>query len=390
MWRGSSEVGEAGEPSGAGAEAGGSHTQGAGAGAVTAATVAALGQQMKLLAQGESLFAAFGDIPDPRLCCPQSRAEWEIQTFNVTMQIPNRFGTVDQVGDWIKDCAHLNREAVGKCLTTVGHEPVLEYLSFLLGNLNAKLSLVDNLKIFFAVTGAVEIEGLESGDARLRTLLEHFAKGFCAHSAAELQARLVADIGAALLLLSRGMRSGQPAASLQNFFVDIRALNASQDVLSSRVISDIYNDFISIGPFKRIKGRKSPEYFLMNPLRSEWVTVYFGFDDNEPKEAWVVVTKSVLYLFVGEEKRPYGCVPLQFVRVSLGRLLLWTVELHSCRGAGVPFVRYDSDEYYNQTIGFGDIACIPFISLRIPDQATDILHSWFDLIESCCWSCRQE
>ena len=231
-------------------------------------SVEAMGLQMKLLAEGESLFAAFGDIPDTRLLCPQSREEWEIQTFNVNMQIPNRFGTVDQVGDWIRDCAYLNRETIGRFLSETGHEPVLEYLSQYLGKLNDHRGLVDNLKIFIAVTGALELDSTGDSSTAVKVLLEYFAKGLCDHNALEIRDwSLVADIGFTLFQMSKRMRNGQAITSLQNFFVDVRALNASQNVLPSRVISDIYSDFSATGPFKRITPRKCPDYFLMTPSR---------------------------------------------------------------------------------------------------------------------------
>lgn len=357
---------------------------------LAASSVAALGQQMKLLAQGESLYAAFGKIPDTRLLCPQSTEEWEIQTFNLKMEIPSRFSTVDQVGDWVNNCAFLNREVVGGFLTEPGHEPVLEYIARHISHLNEKNGLVDNLKVFFAVVGALETESLENGPERIQTLLEYFANGFCEYNKLEIKdPLLIADISYILLKMSTAMHSGRKLSSLQNFLADIRAMNSSLAALPSRAISDIYHDFAAIGPFKRIAGRPSPEYLLMRPLRSEWMTVFFGFNDNEPTDYLVSVSKSVIYLFSGEEKTPIGCIPLEFVSVSLSRLLQWTIELYSCHGASVPFVKFDKEEYYTQKISGSDIVSIQSILLRIPDQSIEILHSWFDLIEGCCWKCRQ-
>ena len=304
------------------------------------------------------------------------------------MDIPNRLSTIDQVGDWIKDCPYLNRSTVCVFLTEPDHEPVLEYISYFLSNLNSNTGLVDNLKVFLGVVGAMENPEVEADSTTIQRLLEQFSKGFCDSNVLSIQDwKLVSGICMILLQMNKSMRNNEQITTMQNFFVDIRALNSTAQNLPSRIISDIYNDFTTIGPFKQIQGRKCPDSVLMTQLRSGWMTVHFGLDDEEPRELWVVVSSKSIYLFTGVEKRPYGCIFLPHVRVSLGRLLQWTVELHSKDGIGVPFVRFDPEAYYCQNISYSDVSCIPFIALKIQDPSSEALYSFLDLLESCCWNC---
>lgn len=361
-------------------------------GSVDSAGIAQAAKSVETICTAALLHEEFGEIPDPRIHIPQDARDWEILNFNLRMEIPNRFNSIEEVSVWIRDCPYLNRQTVGIFLTEAGHELVTTSLSKMLLALHDGSNLVDSIKIYFAVVGIMSLDGVESAMVRTKTLLEHFAKAYCDLSSAVINDwLLVADIAGVLLQMSRGQNSGAPPVSQQNFFVDIRAINSNRNILPSRVVADIYNDFTATGPFKSILAKSGHAFYLSDSLKADWMSVSLGYE-GEKKDVWVVVTLPTIFLFITDAKQPFACIPTKFVRASSSHMGPWALELHPFSGHFVPLMKL-VDSTSGDTEGdwwsTTRLLRVPFVSLAVMDQRTSTQKVWLDLIEDCSWNSRR-
>jgi hypothetical protein len=348
-------------------------------------------KSVETLCNAALLHEEFGEIPDPRIHVPQDARDWEILNFNLRMEIPNRFNSIEEVSVWIRDCPYLNRQTVALFLTEAGHEAVTASLSKMLLDLHDGSSLVDSIKIYYAVVGIMSLDGVESAMVRTKSLLEHFAKAYCETSSAVISDwLLVADIAGVLLQLSRQQNNGTPPLSQQNFFIDVRAINSNRNILPSKVVADIYNDFTATGSFKPILAKSGPSYYISDSLKADWLSVTIGYD-GEKKDCWVVVTVSTIFLFITDAKQPFACIPTKFIRASASHLGHWVLDIHSFSGHFVPLIKL-VDSTFGDTEGDwwspSRLLRVPVISLATLDQSSRTQKAWLDLIEDCSWKNR--
>jgi hypothetical protein len=308
---------------------------------------------------------------------PQSISELDIQSFNLTLKVPNELLKIrrpsssssssstlstsnlqqptvtltstpyERISTWLLETPSLNRESVGTFLTTDSEDDiganVLEFLARKMCKIDAGNDFVQGLKIFLPVTGALDLELSSKNDSNLDEssvekrrlkIITAYSKSHLSYSTSPIikggltNLSVVSEL--AKLLVSCGLKTlynvqqQQTSVVMQEFISSARFLLQHHKIepLSIRILSDMFNSVI-IGrpliPFKLSSGL--PTYLFSTRSSQERWILFGDKDDYYRTKLFARLCNNALYLFKSNDydtSHPHSCIPLQNVQVQVG------------------------------------------------------------------------
>lgn len=312
---------------------------------------------------------------------PQSISELDIQSFNLTLKVPNELlktkrpslsasssssssllntsnlqqqTTVivtlppyERISTWLLETPSLNRESVGIFLTTDSEDDiganVLDFLARKMCKLDVGNDFVQGLKIFLPVTGALDLELSIRNDStpnesfvevRRLKILTAYSKAHLSYSKTPIitggltHLLVVAEL--ANLLVSCGLKTlynvqqQQTSVIMQEFISSARFLLQHNKIepLSIRTLSDMFNSIIvgrPLIPFKLSSGL--PSYLFSTRSSQERWILCGDKDEYYRTKLFARLCNNALYLFKSDNydiSHPHSCIPLKNVQVQVG------------------------------------------------------------------------
>lgn len=389
------------------------------------------------------LIDRYNFIADFQYYTVSTLTEYEIQAFNVSLNLPSRLKEPGEIASWLLETDKLNRLAVIKFLSMDNQlcSETLEELAVKICSLEMVNTFAKGLKVFLPATGILDLDNDitnsdngynkflhydddndDSGDKkkelealynRIFHVYSRSHQTYCANKLLPHIANvdIIARVGRLMLELDRNLNAAlKPASFIMTQFVDaMRQLMASNKLrpLTMREITDIYDDASLGRPLIPLAIPENvPSYLFSSKSKlCGWVSIGFAIDDPARQRLWVTLENNALYFFTNcmydyQDVSPIYCLPLGNVQVLVGdghdNLL---IELWPIDGTMAPLLAVGlteaqcSDVHISIPTVTGVTYHICIVMDVCPDSKNTViqtlLDNWVDYLETTCWNCRR-